>query len=115
MDQLAEGMGGKGKYTTFVGSLTATSHNEWVDASVAKQQAEFPDMELVSNKNETTEDSDNAYQKTKELLSAYPDLVGFQGSAMTDIPGVARAIEEAGLQDSTMLLEHPSVSIGTIS
>ena len=111
MENLGELMGGKGQYTTFVGSLTATSHNEWVDASTALQAETYPEMEVVSNKNETTEDSDIAYQKTKELLTAYPDLVGFQGSAMTDAPGVARAIEEAGKADSTVVLGTSLVSV----
>ena len=109
-DQLGPMMGGKGQYTTFVGALTATSHNEWVDGSTSVQAAEFPEMELVSNKNETTEDADNAYAKTKELLLAYPELVGFQGSAMTDIVGVGRAIEEAGKQDSTYVIGTSLVS-----
>ncbi len=111
MGQLGEMMGGKGQYTTFVGSLTATSHNEWVDASTGRQETEYPDMELVSNKNETTEDSDIAYTKAKELLAAYPDLVGFQGSAMTDAPGIARAIEEAGKEDSTYVIGTSLVSV----
>lgn len=111
MGMLGEMMGGKGKYTTFVGSLSATSHNEWVDASVARQEKEYPDMELVSNKNETTEDSDNAYKKAKELLAANPDLVGMQGSAMTDIPGAARAVEEAGKNDETFLIGTSLVSV----
>jgi len=111
MEKLGEMMGGKGQYTTFVGSLTATSHNEWVDASTALQKQKYPDMELVSNKNETTEDSENAYQKTKELLKAYPNLKGFQGSAMTDAPGVAKAIEEAKLSDSTFVVGTSLVSV----
>ncbi|MBO7711351.1 MAG: autoinducer 2 ABC transporter substrate-binding protein [Lachnospiraceae bacterium] len=109
-EQLGPMMDGKGKYTTFVGSLTATSHNEWVDASVAFQEENYPDMELVSNKNETTEDSENAYNITKQLLQSDPDIIGFQGSAMTDIPGVARAIEEMNLQDSTYVIGTSLVS-----
>ncbi len=111
MEILGPMMGEEGQYTTFVGSLTATSHNQWVDGSVAVQEATYPNMELVSNKNETTEDSENAYQKTNELLLAYPDLVGFQGSAMTDVPGVARAIEEAGKADSTFVIGTSLVSV----
>ena len=110
-EQLGPMMGGKGKYTTYVGSLTATSHNEWVDASVAYQEENYPDMELVSNKNETTEDSENAYNITKQLLQSDPDIIGFQGSAMTDIPGAARAIEEMGLQDSTFAVGTSLVSV----
>lgn len=111
MEVLGEMMKGKGEYTTFVGSLTATSHNEWVDGSTKVQAAKYPDMKLVSNKNETTEDSEKAYQKTKELLKAYPNLVGFQGSAMTDAPGVARAIEEVGKNDSTFVIGTSLVSV----
>ena len=110
-EQLGPMMDGKGKYTTYVGSLTATSHNEWVDASVAYQEENYPDMEVVSNKNETTEDSENAYNITKQLLQSDPDIVGFQGSAMTDAPGVARAIEEMGLQDSTNVIGTSLVSV----
>jgi len=111
MGAIGELMGGKGQYTTFVGALTATSTNEWVDASVARQEAEYPEMELISNKNETTENEENAYTKTKELLTAYPELVGFQGSAMTDVPGVGRAIQEAGKQDSTVVIGTSLVSV----
>lgn len=104
METLAELMGGEGTYTTFVGYLTATSHNEWVDSEVAYQEENYPDMNVVSSKNETSENSDTAYQKTQELLRTYPELAGFIGSAMADIPGVARAVEEAGLEDSTYVV-----------
>ena len=95
----------------FDNAAYATSHNEWVDASVAYQEENYPDMELVSNKNETTEDSENAYNITKQLLQSDPDIIGFQGSAMTDIPGAARAIEEMGLQDSTFCIGTSLVSV----
>ena len=34
-----------------------------------------------------------------EILKAYPNIKGFQGSASTDVAGIGQAIEEAGLQD----------------
>ena len=104
MELLGEMMGGEGQYTTFLGALTATSHNEWIDAETALQGEKYPNMELVSNKNETTEDSEVAYQKTQELLRTYPELKGFIGSAMADIPGVARAVEELGIEDETYVV-----------
>lgn len=104
METLAGLMGGKGTYTNYVGYLTATSHNEWTDAEAALQASKYPEMNLVSAKNETGEDSDTAYEKTKELLKTYPDLTGFLGSAMADVPGVARAVEEAGLEESTFVV-----------
>jgi len=109
--RLAELMGGEGEYTTFVGSLTATSHNEWVDASNEYIAANHPGMTLVHNKNESAEDATNSYNRTLELFLANPDLVGFQGSASTDVPGVARAIEELDKIDSTFVVGTSLVSV----
>jgi simple sugar transport system substrate-binding protein len=104
MDNLAKCMDEEGKYAMFVGSLTSTSHNEWVDAAVAYQQETYPNMEMVGSKNETGDDVAKAYQITKELLKTYPDLKGFQGSAATDVVGIGQAVEEAGLQDQTCVV-----------
>ena len=37
--------------------------------------------------------------KVKELIKAYPDLKGIQGSASTTAAGAGLAVEEKGLQD----------------
>ena len=104
MDNLAKCLNEEGKYAVFVGSLTSTSHNEWVDAAVAYQKEKYPKMEMVGSKNESGDDVAKAYQTTKELLKTYPDLKGFQGSAATDVVGVGQAVEEAGLQDQTCVV-----------
>lgn len=104
MDHLAKMMGEEGEYAVFVGSLSSKTHNEWVDGSIARGQEAYPNMKLVGDKNETFDDSKNAYEKTKELLKAYPNIKGFQGSASTDVAGIGQAIEEAGLQDQTFVV-----------
>lgn len=97
MVDLAERMGGEGKYATFVGSLQSKSHNEWVDAAVELQKEQYPDMDLVANKVEDFDNLQTAYEKTLELLTAHPDLAGVQGSAMTTAPGAGLAVEERGM------------------
>lgn len=97
MDELADGMGSKGKYVVFVGSLTSKSHNEWVDASVAWQREKYPAMEMVGTRNETGDDPQKAYQIMKDLLRTYADIRGVQGCAATDVVGAAQAIQDAGL------------------
>lgn len=99
MDEMAACMGEEGQYAVFVGSLTSTSHNEWVDAAIARQQENFPNMALVGSKNESNDTTERAYEITKELLKTYPELRGIQGSAAGDVVGAGQAIEEAGLQD----------------
>jgi simple sugar transport system substrate-binding protein len=103
-DNLAECMGGSGKYVAFVGHLTAQSHMEWVKGAFDEMTAKYPNITRVSDPIEGLEDQDVAYKKTKELLHKYPDLKGFEGSAATDVVGIGRAIQEAGLQGKTCVM-----------
>jgi len=101
MEQMATCMGGEGEYAVFVGSLTSQTHNQWVDGAIAHQEANYPDMTLVGDKNETFDDQQNAYQKAQEVLRAFPNVKGMQGSASTDIAGIGLAVEERGIEDDT--------------
>lgn len=101
MEQLAQCMGGEGEYAVFVGSLTSQTHNQWVDGAIAHQKANYPDMTLVGDKNETADDAEKAYTKAQEVLRAFPNIKGMQGSASTDVAGIGRAIEERGKEDDT--------------
>lgn len=101
MEQLATCMGGEGEYAVFVGSLTSQTHNQWVDGAIAYQEANYPNMTLVGDKNETFDDAQNAYEKAQEVLRAYPNVRGMQGSASTDVAGIGLAIEERGMEDDT--------------
>ena len=100
MDNLAEGMGGEGLYTTMVGHVTNASHNEWADGGVAYQKEKYPNMKLLEAEPrvESQDDGEVAYQTAKELIKKYPELKGIMGTSSFDAPGVARAIEELGLQ-----------------
>ena len=101
MEQLATCMGGEGEYAVFVGSLTSQTHNQWVDGAIAYQEANYPDMTLVGDRNETFDDAQNAYEKAQEVLRAFPNVKGMQGSASTDVAGIGLAIEERGMEDDT--------------
>ncbi|MCU0908619.1 MAG: autoinducer 2 ABC transporter substrate-binding protein, partial [Rhodobacteraceae bacterium] len=101
MEQLATCMGGEGEYAVFVGSLTSQTHNQWVDGAIAYQLANYPNMTLVGDKNETFDDQQQAYAKAQEVLRAFPNLKGMQGSASTDVAGIGLAVEERGLEDET--------------
>src|SRR5690606_37105152 len=82
-----------------VGHVTNASHNEWADGGVARQQADYPNMTLLEAEPrvESQDDGETAYQRAKELLTAYPELKGIMGTSSFDAPGIARAIEELGL------------------
>lgn len=104
MENLAQCMGGEGEYAVFVGSLTSQTHNQWVDGAIAHQEANYPNMTLVGDRNETFDDQQNAYAKAQEVLRAFPNVKGFQGSASTDVAGIGLAIEERGIEDNTCVI-----------
>ena len=112
MDQLAECMNEEGEYAVFVGSLTSETHNDWVDGAVERQQEAYPDMTQVGSKNETYDDVGQAADAAREVLRAYPDIKGFQGSASTDVAGIGQVIEERGLEDQTCVMGTSLPSIG---
>ncbi len=96
-DRLAACMGEKGTWTSFVGSLGSLTHVQWADASAANAEKKYPEMKLVSPKNESFNDANTAYNKAKELLKKYPDIKGMEGGSAVDVIGIGRAVEEAGL------------------
>ncbi len=101
MEQMATCMGVEGEYAVFVGSLTSQTHNQWVDGAIAYQKEKYPNMVLVGDKNETFDDQQKAYEKAQEVLRAFPNVKGLQGSASTDVAGIGLAIEERGTADTT--------------
>lgn len=112
MDNLAECMDEEGGYVQFVGRLTNGSHSEWVEGAYENQTENFAGMTRLEDPIESEEDEEVAYNKAKELLAKYPEIKGFQGSAGTDVVGIARAVEEAGKADSVCVMgtSIPSVA-----
>lgn len=112
MDSLAGEMGEQGKYAMMVGYTTSTTHMEYANAQKSHQEEAYPDMELINSGQvpsaESEESVDIAYERAKETLKANPDLTGFTGVASPDSPGIAKAVEELGLQDQVNI-----VGVGT--
>lgn len=103
MEELAGRMNQTGEYVQLVGSLNSATHMAWVDAANEFQRAQYPEMMRVNEPIETADDADQAYQIVRDLLVAFPNLAGIQGSASTDVVGAGRAVEEAGLTDQVVI------------
>jgi simple sugar transport system substrate-binding protein len=104
MDNLAECMGEEGEYAAFVGQVTAESHMQWVQGAFDHAAENYPDITRVAEPLESLENADEAYEQTKQLMVANPNLKGIQGSASTDVVGAGRAIEELGLEDQVCVM-----------
>lgn len=94
---MADWLGGSGVWQPFVGHLTSTTHNEWVDGEVQYLQRNFPNIVKANRRLEENENQQVAYERTLEILRANPDIRAVMGSAMSTMPGAAQAIEELGL------------------
>lgn len=95
MDMLAEQMGEEGGYVIMVGSLTSTSHQQWAEGAIERQEQAYPNMHQVCNLVEGSS-QEAAYNAAKEVIATYPDISGFIGCDTNDPPGIAMAVEEAG-------------------
>lgn len=108
MDTLAGEMGEEGKYAMMVGYTTTDTHIQYAQAQKDHQVEAYPNMELINNGDvpsaESEESIETAYERAKEILKLNPDLRGFTGVASTDCPGIARAVEELGLQDQVKIV-----------
>ena len=124
MDALAADMGEEGKYAEMVAYTTSTTHMEYEYAEKKRQEEAYPNMYLINDGAvptcESEESIDTAYERAKEVLKANPDLKGFTGVASTDCPGIAKAVEELGLDVKVVGVGTPNefkpyVESGTIS
>ncbi len=111
MELLGKLTGGKGQYIFEVGSLTSESHNQWVDAAKKLQLDKFPGMSQYGDKIETADNQSTSYSKVKEVLTANPNIVAIQGSAMPDVAGAALAVEELGLAGKVKIAGTSLVSV----
>ncbi len=124
MDALAADMKEEGKYAEMVAYTTSTTHMEYATAQHERQLEAYPKMELINDGAvptcESEESIDTSYERAKEVLKANPDLKGFTGVASTDCPGIAKAVEELGLDVKVVGVGTPNefrpyVESGTIS
>lgn len=99
-DLLVQEMGDKGDYAIITGGLSASNLNTWIDAGLSYAKKQYPGLNLVTDKVPTDEKQQVAYQKTLDLIKAYPKLKGIVGISTPAPLGAAQAVQEKGMKDS---------------
>ncbi|MCM8922422.1 MAG: substrate-binding domain-containing protein, partial [Candidatus Thiodiazotropha sp.] len=99
-DLLVEQMGDTGDYAIVTGGLSAANLNRWIDASLNYAKKKYPGLNLVTTRVPTDEKQQVAYQKTLDLIKAYPNLKGIIGISTPAPLGAAQAVQEKGMIDS---------------
>lgn len=110
-EAIVNATGGKGEYAGFVGGLTMDTHMAWYNAAVAYVAENAPEMvNVAAEPYEDGNSIEGAYDKTVELLKAYPNLTAiFDCSAHGG--GISQAIKDKGREDIKVVsLAIPSMS-----
>nr|WP_072536510.1 autoinducer 2 ABC transporter substrate-binding protein [Anaerococcus mediterraneensis] len=105
VDLLVEKIGKEeGNYAVVTGGLSAANLNAWIDFGEAYAKEKYPGLKLVTDRIPSDEIQQQAYTKTLDLLTAYPELDGILGYSTVAPLGVAQAIRERGLQDKVSVV-----------
>ncbi|WP_197440469.1 autoinducer 2 ABC transporter substrate-binding protein [Polystyrenella longa] len=94
IDDIAEQMGGSGKWAIAIASLDASNLNTWRKYAEEHAKEKYPDLELVDTV-VTQEDAETARQMVQSLINANPDLKGIVAFDSNSVPGAAEAIKRA--------------------
>ena len=111
-ENLAKAMDGKGSYAGFVGGLTMETHMAWYKAAVEYISENYPEMKpLTDEPYEDKNSVDGAYNKTLEILTAYPEINGFFDCSAHG-GGISQALSEKGKAGTVKVvsLALPSMS-----
>lgn len=96
IDQLAAQIGESGQIGIVSGESTATNLNTWIGFMEERVDQEYPDIEIVDIRYTSGGSSEDALRQAQELMTRYPEIQGLVAVASTTVPGVARAVEQAG-------------------
>jgi len=106
VDKLVEYMGTEeGDIAMITGGLSAANLNAWIDAGNAYMAEKYPGLNVVTLE-PSNESQDEAYQDTKDVMTAYPDVIGILGYSSPTGPGCGKAIADMGLQDQVAVVAN---------
>jgi ABC-type sugar transport system substrate-binding protein len=86
------------------GGLAAANLNTFIDWAKKQAEEKYPKLHFVTEKIATDEKQQVAYQKTLDLIKAYPNLKGIIAMSTPAPLGAAQAIQEKKLQDKIQVV-----------
>jgi len=96
LDETVDRIGESGKIAIVSDSPTIQSMQNWIAAIQERAGSTYPDIEIVSV-DHTDGTAARAYQFATDAMTRNPDLKAVLGMASTTCPGIAQAVEAAGM------------------
>jgi rhamnose transport system substrate-binding protein len=108
IDELVKNIGGAGQIAIVSGESTATNLNAWIGFMKERVDQEYPDVEIVDTRYTTGGSSEDALRQAEELMTRFPELKGLVAVASSTVPGVAQAVEQAGMAGEISVIGYGS-------
>lgn len=96
LDEMVSRIGETGKIAIVSDSPTIQSMQNWIAAVEERAETSYPEIEIVSV-DHTDGTAQRAYQFATDAMTRNPDLKAILGMASTTCPGIAQAVEAAGV------------------
>ncbi len=108
IDNLAAQIGKEGQIGIVSGESTATNLNTWIGFMKERVKSTYPKIEIVDVRFTQGGSSEDALRQAEELMTRYPDIKGLVAVASTTVPGVAKAVENAGKTGQVAVIGYGS-------
>lgn len=95
VDEMAAQVGPDAKTAIVTSSLTAPNQNDWIARMRKYMAAKYPKMQVLTLQ-PSEEDQKKAFERTQDILKAYPDVQGIWGITSVAFPGAADGVQKAG-------------------
>jgi rhamnose transport system substrate-binding protein len=96
VESMSAEIGHKGDIAIVTTSFTAPNQTSWIDAMKRAIYARYPGVRIVDIR-PAGESTEEAYRVAQDCLKSLPGLKGIVALGAPNLPGVARAVRDAGL------------------
>lgn len=96
VEAVREEVGISGEIAIITTTFTAPNQSSWIEAIKKATYAKYPGLKIVETR-AAGESTEEAYRITRDYLKAFPSLKGIIALGVPNLPGVAKAVKEAGL------------------
>lgn len=93
---LHEETGARGDIAIVTTTFTAPNQSSWIEAIKKQLYSRYPELRIVDIR-AAGESTEEAYRIAQDYLRTIPTLKGIIALGVPNVPGVARAVKEAGL------------------
>jgi ribose/xylose/arabinose/galactoside ABC-type transport system permease subunit/ABC-type sugar transport system substrate-binding protein len=98
MDNAARILGGKGSFAIITASLTAANMIEWQKCIEARRREKYPQIKMAALR-PCDDLQKKAFDETKTILNAEPDVKLLMAICTPAVPGAAEAVKQSGRTD----------------